>query len=128
MTQHFRGFIPSNALGICCRHILPLEGDVIYKCICPKYQKCECFFVFTLNCFSNPPEPQVHSLEDPLIVLYTYLTYLILCTVHGDQGWAQEGRGGSQRGWECCCSGIDQMWLCFGSSNTFSTYVILVQK
>ena len=87
LTQHFRGSIPSNALGICCRHILPLEGDIIYKCVCPKYQKCECFFVFTPNYFSTYPEPLAHSLEDPFMVLHTYITYLILCTVHGDQGW-----------------------------------------
>ena len=43
----------------------------------------------------------------------------------GTRDGAQEGRGGSQGGWECCCSGIDQMRSCFGSSNAFSAYVIL---
>ena len=43
----------------------------------------------------------------------------------GTRDEAQEGRGGSQGGWECCSSGINQMQLYFGSSNAFSAYVIL---
>ena len=130
MTQHFRGSIPSNALGIYCRHILPLEGDVIYKCVCLKYQKCECFFVFTPNYFSNHPEPLAHSLNDPFMVLYTYITYLILCTVHGDQGWGTGRQRRLTRRVGMLLSGIDQMRSYFGSSDAFSAYVIIqeVQK
>jgi len=51
------------------------------------YQKCEAFFAFTPNYFSNHPEPLEHSLEVPFMDLYTYIIYMLLCTVHGDQGW-----------------------------------------
>jgi len=85
VIQHFRGSIPSMALGRYCRYILPLEGDIIYKCVCLMYQKCKHFLVFTPNYFTNCPEPLAHSCEDPVMVLYTYMTYLILYTVHGDK-------------------------------------------
>jgi len=46
----------------------------------------------------------------------------------GTSDGVQEARGGPQEGWEYCSSGIDQMWSCFGSSNTFCDYVILPQS